>query len=280
MKSRRSRVRPRVCGASPARWSRGQQTRCSDSLARTSVQSSACAAVRRCASTSRTNSKKTRSPTGTAWMCPRPPTAIRGASSVPGASTCTTSKSSIGRARTGTTRTHNMRTGAQVYQGLAGLLLVRDAEEGALFTSTTTEPGRKRGTLARCRSDSFEVSLNHRGILKRTSRFRKRNRSPIKASPASLQTRRGTMPSPCLSRDVNRQGQEPADPICAPFACPTRDGPGMWPPAHASKAARVIQLPGWLSAKRTAAFGSGLRMRVRSPFSADSETWQGQFQGQ
>ena len=118
MKSRRSRVRPRVCGASPARWSRGQQTRCSDSLARTSVQSSACAAVRRCASTSRTNSKKTRLPTGTAWMCPRPPTAIRGAIR-PGRENVYDFEVFDWAGTNRTTRTHNMRTGAQAYQGLA-----------------------------------------------------------------------------------------------------------------------------------------------------------------
>ena len=80
----------------------------------------------------------------------------------PGASTLTTSKSSIGRARTCTTRTDNMRTGAQVYQGPASRFAPgRGCQAGALFTRTTTEPGRK--PVRWLDADWIEVSLNHRG---------------------------------------------------------------------------------------------------------------------
>jgi hypothetical protein len=54
----------------------------------------------------------------------------------------------------------------------------------------------------------------------------------------------------------------------------------MWTPAHASKAARTNRSPASLSAKRTAAFGPALRERGPSPFGANLQGWQGQFQGQ
>ena len=59
-----------------------------------------------------------------------------------------------------------------------------------------------------------------------------------------------------------------------------RDWPEKWTPAHASKAACANQLPAWLSAKRTAAFGSTRRTLGSSPFGGDLDGWQGQFQGQ
>jgi hypothetical protein len=43
--------------------------------------------------------------------------------------------------------------------------------------------------------------------------------------------------------------------ICARCASPTHNRRDMWTPAHASKTVRANQLPAWLSAKRTAAFG-------------------------
>ena len=46
------------------------------------------------------------------------------------------------------------------------------------------------------------------------------------------------------------------------------------------KPARSNQLPAWLSAKRTAAFGSAPRCSVPRRFSVGSGSWQGQFQGQ
>src|SRR5260370_37197909 len=49
----------------------------------------------------------------------------------------------------------------------------------------------------------------------------------------------------------------------ARFASSTHDRPDMWTATHASKPARAKHLPAWLSAKRTAAFGSALRARAR-----------------
>ena len=60
----------------------------------------------------------------------------------------------------------------------------------------------------------------------------------------------------------------------------TRDRPEKWTPAHASKAARASHLPGWLPAKKTAAFGSGLRYFCGLRSSAGSERWRGRSEGQ
>jgi hypothetical protein len=51
----------------------------------------------------------------------------------------------------------------------------------------------------------------------------------------------------------------------------------MWTLAHAGKAARAKQLPAWLSAKRTAAFGSGLRVRARRRSAAVLKTARDNF---
>src|SRR5688500_17639546 len=48
----------------------------------------------------------------------------------------------------------------------------------------------------------------------------------------------------------------------------------------ASISPRANQLPAWLSANRTVAFGSALRCGLRRPFCVGCESWQGQFQGQ
>jgi hypothetical protein len=68
--------------------------------------------------------------------------------------------------------------------------------------------------------------------------------------------------------------------FCARFASSTHDRPEMWLPADASKAARAKQLPAWLSAKRTAAFGSVPRARARRHSAPVLRGWRGQFQGQ
>ena len=64
-------------------------------------------------------------------------------------------------------------------------------------------------------------------------------------------------------------------------SCIRATGPEKWTPAHTSKAACANELPAWLSAKRTAAFGSSAHGRVERRRSAPIlESWQGQFQGQ
>ena len=60
----------------------------------------------------------------------------------------------------------------------------------------------------------------------------------------------------------------------------TFEWPEKWTPAHATKAACANQLPAWLSAKKTATFGSTRGTLGRRPFRGDLDGCQGQFQGQ
>ena len=62
-------------------------------------------------------------------------------------------------------------------------------------------------------------------------------------------------------------------------SCLRLEWPEKWTPALGSKSVRANQLP-WLSAKRTAAFGSALRGGMPRPFCVRSESGQRQSQGQ
>lgn len=65
--------------------------------------------------------------------------------------------------------------------------------------------------------------------------------------------------------------------IVVRFTSPMHDRPDMWTPAHASKARQANELPALLSARKTAAFPSGVRVGVRRCSTPTSESWQGQF---
>ncbi len=127
-----SQANPRGCGAFLAVCSKAQPTLYGFSPVRTLDQSSGYAAIRRFASASRTNSAKIRSFIGTDWTYLRAPTAIQSWSLLM-VDEYVYDFEVTNRAGTYWYHPHpHMRTGAQVYQGLAGLLLVQDAEEEAL----------------------------------------------------------------------------------------------------------------------------------------------------